>query len=118
MNNDQDVVNQAWHTLYEFIARKQMYPDEPTPESKALNVLSKAAGVTGSNIKTATQIDDRHNQAEKIAHGDDLDMLAAIMPYLLKRREGARMYMDRPSEGALQYLEAINKKISEILQLF
>ena len=37
--------------------------------------------VSDQPAQTAIQIDERHNQAEKIAHGDDLDMLTAIMPF-------------------------------------
>jgi hypothetical protein len=86
----------------------------------ALKLLHDTAlkAVTEQPAQTATQIDDRGRKAEIIAHGDNLEAFAAVMPYLLKRREGARMYMDRPSEGALQYLTAINQKIAEILSIF
>lgn len=62
---------------------------------------------------------EKIEKIERIAHGDYLDMITEIMPYLLQRREAARHMSERGKqpEGA-EYIQAMNKEIKEILHLF
>lgn len=115
-----DVILAAWSTITEVINGANLWSNKRGEAEKAASILREAAlnAIPKQDAKTATQLDDRAQKAEKIAQGDNLEAFAALMPYLLARREGARMFMDRPSEGALQYLTAINEKIAEILLIF
>jgi hypothetical protein len=119
MTTRTDILN-AHNKVSSAIQVAQLWSDNRNEAEKAATLLRDTAlkAIPGPEVKTATQLHEMAEKAEMIAQGNDLDMLAAVMPYLLKRQEGARMYMDRPSEGALQYLEAINKKISELLNIF
>jgi hypothetical protein len=111
---------EAYNKVYTVIQSGNLWINLRNEAEKAATLLRDNAlkAIPEASALTATQLDDRGRQAEIIAHGDNLEVFAAIMPYLLRRREGARMYMDRPSDGALEYLTAINKKISELLNLF
>lgn len=111
---------QAHNVISAVINSSNLWSNNRNEAETAATLLRDTALKAIPEPMTATELslDTRPEKAEIIAQGNDLDMLAAVMPFLLKRQEGARMYMDRPSEGALQYLEAINKKIAEILNIF
>jgi hypothetical protein len=70
------------------------------------------------NAQTATALAERATQTEMIANCDGLANFATLLPYLVQRREFARMYIDRPDERFLEHLTAINKQISQILNIF
>jgi hypothetical protein len=117
--NKQDVMN-AWNIVTAVINSSNLWSNNRQEAEQAASLLRETAlkAIPEPSTRTATQIDHRARKVEIIAQDDNLELFATLMPYLLKRREGARMFMDRPSEGGLQYLTAINEKIAEILLIF
>lgn len=61
---------------------------------------------------------EKQEITDRIANGDSLDSFAAIMPYLLQRREIARRHYSNPTEGLYKYMQEINKEVAKILSLF
>lgn len=54
----------------------------------------------------------------RIANYDFLDTLAALIPYLIQRREIAKRHNENPREWSYEHMQALNKEIATILSLF
>jgi len=113
-------VNEAYHVIYGIIRIANVSNAYEDAAKKAASLLRDTAlkAIPEPGAMTATQLDDRARQAEIIAHGDGLQLFGSLIPYLLRRQEAARHYMDRPSDEGLEYLTAINKTIAELLNIF
>lgn len=44
---------------------------------------------------------EKQEVTDRIANSDSLDTFAKLMPYLLQRREVARMHYERPSQDCI-----------------
>lgn len=61
---------------------------------------------------------EKREDIHRIAHSDSLDTFAQLMPYLLQRREAARLHYERPHEHTYMLMQHLNKEIAQILSLF
>lgn len=66
----------------------------------------------------AHEISEKMDQIYRIAHGDFLETLSAVMPYLRQRREAARIIHEKGQIEGYEYLQSINKEIRDIFSLF
>lgn len=116
----QTEVIKAWSIITSVINNSNLMSDKRNEIEKAASFLRETAlkAIPDTGAQTATQLCHKHEQAEIIAHSDGLQLFQSFIPYLLRRQEAARHYMDKPSDECLEYLTAINKTISELLNLF
>ena len=61
---------------------------------------------------------EKQEETDRIANSDSLDTFAQLIPYLLQRREVARMHYKRPSQELYTHMQVINKEIAKILSIF
>lgn len=66
----------------------------------------------------ATEIATESENIERIAQDDFMQTIAALMPYLMQRRDVARHLSEKPGIGGYEYLQKFNENIKEILCLF
>lgn len=111
---------QAHNKVSSAIHLAKLWSDNRNECEKAATLLRDTAlkAIPADSPKTATERYEVVQKVEKMAQGDSLDLFAALMPYLLERRELARHYADRPDDRMLEMFEAINKEIAEILLIF
>ncbi len=113
-------VLKAYNNVEACILVSQLSKSVKQEVSESLVLLRETAlkAITQPDPKTATEISNQFKQADIIAYSDGLQLFSSLIPYLLRRQEAAKHYVDKGNPAGLEVVKEINKKISEILNLF